>query len=178
MPASFRIITEKFLSSQNEYWTNVYWCDSATLQDAATTAAAIVAIEQQMLLPACVLTKYRVDDAQPLTDVFVTTPVNLTGQSGATGEALPLFNVARFDFSATAGRPSRKYYRGVLTEAWTDAFGVLNATALTSLQSWADQLAAVANYVDVDGEALTAGTVFPRVGMRQLRRGSKKKLTP
>lgn len=178
MAANFRITIEKYLATQAEYWTNVYWSSATAIADAAATAAALVAIERGMYLPSVTITKYRVDDGEPNTDIFVTTPVNLVGTSGLTGQALPLFNVVRIDFAAGQGRPSRKYYRGVLTEEWSDAFGALPATAKTQIQEWADNLAAVSSYVDVDGDDIVAGSAYPSVGMRQLRRGSKKKNTP
>lgn len=177
MPANYRIITEKFLPAQNEYWSNVYWTDAVSIPDAVVVANAIVEVEKQMHLPQVLITKHRVDDGQPLTDVFKTTPVNLVGLNGGAGDMLPLFNVARFDFEVVVGRPSRKYYRGVLAESWSDAYGQLNATAMSSLTSWAQSIAAISGYVDVDGQDIVSGVAWPRVGMRQLRRGSKKRAT-
>lgn len=176
--ALFRITIEKYLASQAEYWTNVYWAEGTTLADAATVANAIYPLERMMYLPSVIITKYRVDDGQPNTDVFTTVPLNLPGTSGLTGDAMPLFVVARFDFQAGSGRPSRKFYRGVLTELWVDAFGAISSSGMSSLTSWAQQIGDVPGYVDVDGDAIIQGSAHPRAGIRQLRRGSKKKSTP
>jgi len=39
-------------------------------------------------------------------------------------------------------------------------------------------VAALTDLVDIDGDDLISATVYPKVAMRQLRRGSKKSSTP
>ena len=92
-------------------------------------------------------------------------------------------SVVRCDFYPDSGRPSRKYLhtgRAALTGQDGDAllpdFGtivrtnyverLINSTGL----NW--------EYVDVDGQALNQGRVFPYLYMHQFRRGSKRKRTP
>jgi hypothetical protein len=48
---------------------------------------------------------------------------------------------------------------------------------LAKLQAYANAIVA-AGVCDVDAQAFTAGAPFLMPGMRQLRRGSKKKVTP
>lgn len=92
---------------------------------------------------------------------------------------MPLFAVLRVDLTVVGSRPSRKYLRGVLAENNTDGPYNLVASAVTSFTNlYAAPLAGVAGLVDVDGEEITGAVVYPKVGMRQLRRGSKKKVIP
>lgn len=172
-----RITIEKFLPSQGEYWTNVYWADFPTPAAAIPTAEDLVTAERGIHLPAVTFTKFRIDDGTPDTEIWETQVLNLQGLASTTGEMMPLFVVARVDFTvAGGGRPSRKYLRGVLTEEVVNGF-LLNAGMLTVLGSYAAAVAAAATH-DVDGQGITGGSAHPQPGMRQLRRGSKKKTTP
>ncbi len=171
-----RLTIEKMY--QGEYWTNVYWL-AGDIGASASDAAAIIQAEQAIHLQGVLLTKARLDDGQEDTDVFATIIINqFGGKSTGGNEMLALYNTLRVDFAAGTGRPSRKYLRGVLTEDDV-VFNTLRSGILTAGQTtYADVLAATANYVDVDGDSIIAGTVYPFVQMRQLRRASKKKTTP
>lgn len=176
MPVTNRIMVEKLY--QGEYWTNVYYAD-ATSVSATTTALAIVAAERAILGSGILVTKYRIDDNTENTDEYVTGVVNQFGQRDfSASQLIPLFNVVRVDFEAGSGRPSRKYIRGALVESYIN-FNTIESAQVSYIQTnYADVLAALAGYVDIDGQALVAGVVHPFVGMRQLRRGSKKPVTP
>jgi hypothetical protein len=172
-----RITIEKFLASVGEYWTNVYWADFATPAAAIPTADDLVTAERSVTLPAVQFTKYRIDDGTPLTEVWETKTLNLPGLSATTGDPVPLFVVARVDFSvAGGGRPSRKYLRGVLTEAVMTMVAI-DSGQLAALNSYASAVVAAAT-CDVDGQGISSGSANPMPGMRQLRRGSKKSSTP
>jgi hypothetical protein len=116
----------------------------------------------------------RVSDTDPNTEIFSTVVLNLVGNRASTTALLPLFNVLRVDFSAVQGRPSRKYLRGVLTES--DVVGPnIEIAALGEFQvAYADAMLGMAEYVDVDGEQFSAAACLRPVGMRQLRRGSRR----
>lgn len=174
----FRITVEKYASNLGEYWTNVYWSAGADLAGAALDADAIVAAERPLYGSWVVITKYRVDDAVPLTDNYKTTNVNLPGTNAtAAGEFLPLFCVGRVDFNTQTGRPSRKYLRGTMFEGEVQGMLVLPA-AVARLQAYGDAVVAAAGTVDVDGQDFANASASNQVAMRQLRRGSKKKTTP
>jgi hypothetical protein len=175
IPAT-RLTIEKMY--QNEYWTNVYYL-STELGSSASAANAIVAAERYATLTPVLFTKYRLDDNTEDTDVYGTVPLNLFGLNTlGSGQMLALFNVLRVDFAAGVGRPSRKYYRGMLQEAVVN-FNAIDSAVVADFQTnVAGVIAAVSAYVDVDGDDITNGTVYPFVGMRQLRRGSKKTVTP
>lgn len=171
-----RLTIEKYFAGLGEYWTNIYWTDG-TISEAGSALAAIIAAERALYYPTVTITKARVDDGVPNTDVFVTSVINQAGTRAASSDPLPLFAVARVDFSiAGQGRPGRKYLRGVLQENDTASFNIVSGL-LTSLQTYADAVVA-AGVTDEEGQAFSSGAPALQVGMRQLRRGSKKKITP
>lgn len=162
---------------QGEYWTNRYIVAAPDLPSAVAIASQIVGIERAIYSNVILVTRYRVSDGQPDTDVYQVINVNLFGNMATpTTDLLPLFVVARFDFNtAGGGRPSRKYIRGTLTEGGI-AFNTITPTTVTFLDTtYAAPLVALAGFVDVDGQEIVSGSVFPQVSMRQLRRGSKRK---
>ena len=163
---------------QGEYWTNVYWL-AGDIADAGSPAAAIINAQRAVTLGGILFTKFRVDDGVKDTDVFITAPINQFGLRSTGGnEMVALFNTCRVDFAAGVGRPSRKYLRGVLHEDDVQ-FNTIKASTLDFVKTtYADVVAAVTAYEDVDAEDITGGTVFPFVQMRQLRRKNKKKTTP
>lgn len=175
----FRVTVEKFLSSVGEYWTNVYYIEAPGGDVSAVDIQGIVNAERDVLLAQATITKARVDDNVPNTDNYVTVNYNVQGnRAGApTDTILPLYVVGRVDINAIAGRPSRKYLRCVLQESDT-SMTAITGPSLTALQAYATAITAVPGLVDIDGQTFTSATVFPAPGMRQLRRGSKKKLTP
>lgn len=182
MPSSlFQIDTEKQLGL--EFWTNVYYVAASDLANAALAADTIVSAERVFHSNRIIFTKARARTALKGDDVFTTTTYNTMGQYGAGGNHLPLFNVVRVDIGASAGRPSRKYYRTDFGQAQVfDGLFLVEyinvvRTALLDMQNTLSADAHTWN--DVDGQGLTQfPSVSPTIGMRQLRRGSKRRLTP
>lgn len=174
----FRVHVEKFMPSAAEYWTNVYHHVGDNLASALTFGTAVAAAERAILSPLVMITKVRADDAVPLTEQYATTVLNQLGQRDPQGaQLLPLFVVARVDFSAAfGGRPSRKYLRGVLLEADADFTNILTSS-LGLINTYAAAVVAAGAW-DVDQQELMSGVAHPQPGMRQLRRGSKKKPVP
>lgn len=164
-------------SYANETWTNRYLLNYGTLE-AANTAAPQVLAAEQLFHPSFVLfTSYRVSDIVPNTDQFITTVVNQPGEVVEGSSVLPLFNTVRVDLSVGAGRPSRKYYRGILTEANTEN-GALSAALITLVSNaWFDIISGV-DVVDPQLTPIVQGIVFPNIQMRQLRRGSRRRTEP
>jgi hypothetical protein len=174
----FRVTTEKYFATAGEYWTNVYWVAANTMADAITAANSLCTAELALYYNHTVLTKARIDDGNENTDISNTVIKNQTGTRGAnTTDMLPLFICARVDFGATdGGRPSRKYLRAVLAEGDT-GMAALTTGVLTLLANYG--LAVVGTTAcDPQGFDLTAASPFTAPQMRQLRRGSKKKVIP
>jgi hypothetical protein len=175
----FRITVEKYDGRSAEFWTNVYWGAGSTVLDFTADIATIVNAEKALYDGNTTITKVRVDDAVQGTDNYRTYVYNVVGTyaPGAGNEFVAPFVVGRVDFETGTGRPSRKYLRHCLYEA--DIAGMnLSAGAITRLNAYATSIVGTAAIVDVDGQDFVSGAAFPKVAMRQLRRGSKKKLTP
>jgi hypothetical protein len=169
----YKVDIEKFY--EGEYWTNRYLVDAVDLATAVLRGDALFLKEKGFHLNGVGFTKLRVSDSASNTDVYVTIPLNDFGVGGPMDNPMPLFNCLRVDFPTGVGRPSRKYYRGVLTEA-SVSFNSLLSTAIafynSALQDITDD-----GLVDPQGQPFTGFIVWPRVQMRQLRRGKRRRTT-
>lgn len=175
----FQVDIEKRLGT--ETWTNIYYVEAATSQDAVAPAGAIVVQEQSFHATGVEFTRLRVRSVAVGDEDYQIVPIAQQGQRALLSAVLPLFNVLRCDFTALGGgRPSRKFYRGCIGADDLGADGRLvegvAAAANTALTALVTNL--TGELVDVDGQALIGATVFRVVGMRQLRRGSRRRLEP
>jgi hypothetical protein len=162
---------------QNEYWTNRYLVQVADLAGGQVAGSAIANMERNFHQNTVTFTRYRVSDNTPNTDVYTTVPLNLPGLRGSVGEYMPLFNVVRVDFGvAGGGRPSRKYYRLPLGEG-DQAGGILADGTVTAVDNALQPILAQP-VCDPQGQIWVSIAVARQVGMRQLRRGSKRRLRP
>jgi hypothetical protein len=161
----------------SEYWTNVYHVDVAGQAQAAAVAEQIAAIEQDIHLTIVTFVNYRVRPYPSGGAPGTVYPLGYNGQNPS-GSYLPLWNTLNVVFQAATGRPSRKYLRiPIVEEAQSD--GVLNPTYLASFQdNYAEPLQLIPELVDVDGQGFGAIRVLSAIGMRQLRRGSRRRVTP
>ncbi len=165
---------------QNEYWTNRYLLDGA-LGDAAVTTAreTIIAAERAVTYSGVLFTRTRLGTLLPGDDQYSIGQLNLPGlRSQGAAKLFPLFNVIRVDFSTGFGRPSRKYLRGCLLGAEVDGPSVAAGTITLVTNNFVTPLVNEQVYVDPQGDNITAGSVSALVGMRQLRRGAKRRSTP
>lgn len=162
-----------------EYWTNRYVLAGEGITPLVAVANQIVAAEKAVHYAAVEFVSLRVSDTNPATDAYVTQPIGGTGAISMTGITLmPLFVVVRVEFGAELGRPSRKYLRGCLSEGDVTFNDISSARALFIFDNYGQTLRDLPQFVDVDGQQLITATVVPQVGMRQLRRGSKRKTQP
>lgn len=176
MPAVTQFEIEKMYNG--EYWVNRYFL-STTIGDSAAAATAILAAERAVTDSRVTFTKMTLRTTAELDYIYATTVINAAGLANNSGaDMLPLFAVVRVDFTVTAGRPSRKYLRGLLIEPATLAFDIIPQYITAFQTGYADAIEGVAGLCDPQGDAIVSGVVYPKVAMRQLRRGSKKKVTP
>lgn len=179
---TFQVDIEKV--RDGEFWTNRYFIDRGTLAIANLAAEDIVAGERTFHRTGITFSKMRVRTTTPGDDAFITTPLSGTGEVSPSGNYLPLFNVVRADFSIVqGGRPSRKYYRvglcgGDVEPGYTFNSSYVNLI-LTALTDMMDAVAAGGSPIlDPDNQSWEAATVFPQIGMRQLRKGSRRRTEP
>lgn len=176
--AIYQVDIEKSLTAAGTntvYWTNVYHVQAADIAAAINTGQGIVTAEKAFHLTTTAFTKMRVQATSPLASSGTIVP--LTGTGGRAGAAyLPLFNVYRIDFNVGGGRPSRKYIRGPFAQA-DQSNGAVSGTAFTAANAYVTALLNLSVVCDPQGQVFVSGALFPQVGMRQLRRGSKRKTT-
>lgn len=165
-----------------EFWTNRYLVRAASLTAAAEGGSRIVAAERDMHTARAFFTQYRARTVAKNDGLFVNVPVAQSGLRAADTSYLPLFNVMRVDFQVASGRPSRKFYRFPLQEGDVND-GVIGAGLVSSISDrLSDLIAAMADantpIVDPDDQDWLNLAIYTPVGMRQLRRGSKRKAKP
>jgi hypothetical protein len=159
-----------------EYWTNVYYVTNASYEGAIAAGLDIVEVERNLHQQQVAFVNMRVR------------PYPAGGAEGAVYELstfglitneqyLPLFNTLNVKMTVVPGRPSRKYYRCPIAESW-QASGVLDTGQVAAFNTILEDLLAVATLCDESGNPFTAIRCYPLVGMRQLRRGSKRRAVP
>jgi hypothetical protein len=160
------------------FWTNVYHVQAADQATAVTRGNSIVTIEKTIHSVNVNYTKMRVRNV--LEDGMSGTIVPLTGTGGRTTPAdyLPMYCTVRVDFSKATGRPNRKYLRTFIGEA-DQQNGTLLATYQTFITTnFTSPIVALGYVCDEAGRVVTVGATQNLVQMRQMRRGSKRKVTP
>lgn len=161
-----------------ERWTNRYMLDAATLTEAHGICQTIAATERNIHSTEVNFKTARTRDDNPGSDVYAVTTLTGAGARTAGTSRLPLFNVARVDFMVEAGRPSRKYLRLPFYEGDVENGMLETSLSIFIANEYAIPLVGLAGFVDVDGQAIIGQSVITSVAMRQLRRGSKRKLEP
>lgn len=161
-------------AGHGEFWTNVYYVDTADITVAVNRGLLIAAAERGILLTSVVQERMRVSTMTPGDDIYTIVPIEGAGSVGDSAP-LPLFNVVRVDLSASTGRPGRKYLRGCLGEMEV-AGDILTTSFRAQVQAnYVDEILSIDELRHVDGQTYQSGVVFNAIGMRQLRRGSKRK---
>lgn len=171
--APYQVEIEKYYNG--EYWINRYFVNGASLDDAVSAGAQIYAIERPLHGSNITFTKMAVRTTAQGDFVYQTTVLNTMGTNANSGsEMMPLFVVLRVDLGVAGSKPSRKYYRGVLRENDVSAMTITSTSGFNTIVG---ALANVAALCDPQGQDIITAVCSPNVGMRQLRRGSKKKTT-
>lgn len=160
-----------------EYWSNRYLFNVASLTEAAGKMTAIVDAEAPLYHPDVRITKARASDFNPLTDNYSVVQYARAGGRSA-GSLAPLFNVVRIDFNTGSGRPSRKYLRGVLFTGNLAPNFQVDPNLSPALSAYGTAILGLVGFCDPQMQAFTNAQVHPYVAMRQLRRGTKRKLKP
>jgi hypothetical protein len=171
----WQIVIEKNLGT--EYWVNDYHVQANDFADAVAAGGDIVAIERNVHTTLVSFTKYRVRPAGSTAQGTVIA-VGLNGLAGATTDYLPLYCTARIDMAPASGRVGRKYLKLPISEA-AQAGGQFNAGFIDFMGiNYITPLLALGVTCKPGGEVFSSMGVVPAVQMRQLRRGSRRRLQP
>lgn len=175
--APFETTIEKSL--YGEFWVNRYYLDAPDLASASALAEQIYDAERTIHRAMVVFTKLSVRSTVLNDFVYQSIPLNQPGlNANPTGNMMPLFAVARVDLSVAASKPSRKYLRGVLSEDDVNAMDVSSTMVTFINTNYVNVIAGIAGLCDPQKADIYGGACSPKTGIRQLRRGSKKKLIP
>lgn len=160
------------------YWTNSYHVVAGDQVTAVNHGNSIVVMEKAIHAANQTFTKMRVRNVSVLG--MSPTIVVLSGPGGRTAPAdqLPAYCTARIDFGKAVGRPCRKYLRINIGEL-EQTNGILSAALITALtNNYMNPLVALGVVADPSGDIIVNGSIITPVQMRQLRRGSKRKVGP
>lgn len=177
---------EIFKSYQGERWENVYLVrgpgDPPSETPFPDVAFVIANAEREIHLPSVTFEYARVSTVAEGDNSFVTVPIGFNGlrPGSDAGTPLPLWNTLRVDLLVEIGRPSRKFFRGVLGEADIDYMSVaegIRTNAQVMMNAMITELTATANVtlVDPQGQEIYASQPYNRVQMRQLTRGRRRR---
>lgn len=173
--ALFEVAIQKQLGS--EYWLNCYHVDVADRPAARAAGLEIANVESNVHSSAVTFVNYRIRQVSQLAEAGSTYPLGFTGTQSAYSY-LSLFNVARVDFAVPVGRPSRKYLK-LPVGAGSVNNGVFIPAFITFVQTqYCGLILGVEGICDNNGQTFEVANVNPTVGMRQLRRGTRKRETP
>jgi hypothetical protein len=155
--------------------TNMYNVNVATIEDAIGAGVSIANLEARLLPPDFKIDFYRVSTPAEGDDVFASVPVNIPGTRSTLGtQVMPYFNRFRVDMSQGFRRPLRKFLL-LMLEGDQEA-GNLTAAALEMVNiQYASPLVALGYVCGPTGVIITTAACKGPVGMRQLRRASKRK---
>lgn len=172
---AWEIAIEKQLGS--EYWINVYHADVASQAEARAVGDEIVGVERGVTMQQVGFTKMRVRQVSELAAPGTVYPIGLPGAM-ADSIYLPLFVVARIDIAVPVGRPDRKFLKSPMPASLV-ANGNLTGPAIALYNAnYCTPLLAIEGISDRSGQEYLSAAVSPAAGMRQLRRGTRKKSTP
>lgn len=165
---------EKRLGS--EFWTNRYIINAPDFASANEIADNLTAAERTIHATSVTLTRYRLSTTAINDGIYTIVPLNVSGLRAPPGSLLPLFNTLRVDLQAAVGRPSRKFYRGVLAES--DIAGDAMQADFSAFVNLIEVELATEirpGVVDPQGTVLLNATVYDFVQMRQLRRSRRRR---
>lgn len=160
------------------YFVNRYLVSRGTPGAAVADVAPIVNMEKQFFGTGVSFTKARVSDGIPGTDSYIIVPLSGSGGVSSGSTQTPLFNTVRVDLGVNAGRPSRKYYRVSVASGQAEGQNWSTGYQETVQVNWNAMIASDVPLCDPDGQLIINAAVLRPVQMRQVRRGSRKKMQP
>lgn len=174
-----KLDVQKSLGAGQMYWTNRYLLDYADPSAVPSGEFnAIVAGERAMHSNLVQFVSLRISDIVEGTDNYIVWPLTGTGGVIPTGNPLPGWVTYRVDFGFGAGRPGRKYYRVYVGEGQQNG-NVWETSYRGDVQALMNtMIAAAPSICSPDGVNVITAVAKNELQMRQLRRGTKRPLTP
>jgi hypothetical protein len=161
------------------FYTNVYHLEGSSIAGLDAVVGGIVAAERQICTPSVNFISTRVKEAGTAYGFASIRPLTGTGAyATSSAQDLPLYNTVRVDMAPGIGPLNRKYLRTGLREDMV--YGtVLEPAYITAVQTlYVNTLANASELRTIRGENVVGFTLKTLVQMRQMRRGSKRKLLP
>lgn len=157
------------------YITNMYHVVASSLTEARDQALTIIDIQRATLPTFWSITAFRVATPAEGDDQFVSEPVAIPG-TRTVGQVMPPFVRFRVDFRQGFRRPGRKFLIGV-AEADSDGDTFTQDAIDFIRNNYVNPLLDAPGLVlcGPDGSQFVGGDLSKTVGMRQLRRASKRK---
>lgn len=164
-------------NAYGEFITNVYHVQATSIENAGDQGLAIANIVKALLPTTVNIDFIRVSTPQPRDNVFYSIPVQIAGTRASGGDVLPPFNRYRIDFSIGYRRPLRKFLLWPI-EGGTTGGGFSPAEIAFVTDNVITPLitSGVITLCSADGYTVLSAALNQRVGMRQLRRASKRKI--
>jgi len=159
----------------NAFVTNVYHVNAVDMDDATTQAGIIVGLQRTVLPTGFTIDAMRISTPAEGDGIFNTVPLNVAGTRATSTDPMPMFCRFRVDFSVGFRRPLRKFLLVPLEGDQNS--GTLTSTARAYVEdNYIEPLLASpdVNLCGADGTPVVSGVCNAQVGMRQLRRASKR----
>lgn len=161
------------------YWTNKYYCEAADFPAAENVADEIVAAERASTLGYISFISWRVSLAgEEDPSLYVVKPLTGFGNRSFS-TVMPLTVCARVLLSTGPGRPSPKFYRGMVQAGDYYSVADYSPTFVALMQAnVVAGLEAIEELTDESGNAIISIFCSPKISQHQLTRGTKKKTQP
>jgi len=173
----YQIDIQKVLGS--EYWTNRYHVTAGSFTEALAAGEEIAQAERAQTLSSVTFVSLRASVPGPENDSYQVQPLGYSGGIGGGSISMPLFVVVRVTFSKGPGRPDVKYLKAMANnDSLQDPFNYKDSVVTGINNGYVALVFAVEGLCDAGGNSYVSASVDKRVGMRQLRRGSKKRDEP
>lgn len=173
----YQIDTQKQMGG--EYWTNRYFVEAGGFAAAIAAAEEIATLESSKSLSTVKFVSARASVPGSENDDYEVITLGFNGGVVSSDPSLPLFCVARMIFSKGPGRPDVKYFKAMVNVGGLqDPFTIKQTTVADLNATLGVGLLGVEGLCSAEGTPYTRAAVDARIGMRQLRRGSKRKEQP
>jgi hypothetical protein len=160
-----------------EFITNRYFVQATNIAAAAGEGQLLAALHAKLLPPSVKIDTIRASTLAVGDELFYTVPVNIPGTRAATSQTMPPFCRYRIDFSIGYRRPLRKYLI-IPFEEDSEGSSFTSAAVARVNADYINPLLNLGTVVSREGLAVLGATLNSIIGMRQLRRGSKRRAQP